>query len=142
MAASLGFFVASVSKAKLSISRDGEEERIAIIGNLFYASLDPLARHLRSDPSACTVLDLTRVPYCDAAAQQLIKKIQAQRARHGGRLEIAAADSSMRPHEIASFGSTRDHSTTEKPPLPTIFGPKLSRRVAKLSDAIFSKAKE
>jgi SulP family sulfate permease len=87
--ASVGFFVVSVSRVKLSVSRDGDEERIIVTGNLFYASLDPLAKHLQSDPSARTVLDLRRVPYCDAAAQDMIKAIQAQRARHGGQLEIA-----------------------------------------------------
>jgi SulP family sulfate permease len=87
--ASVGFFVASVSKVNLAISRDGNEERITVTGNLFYASLDSLAKHLRSYRTACTVLDLSRVPYCDAAAQDMIKEIQAERAHHGGRLEIA-----------------------------------------------------
>jgi len=87
--ASVGFFVAGVSAVNLAISRDGDEERIAVTGNLFYASLDRLAKHLRSDPTARTVLDLTRVPYFDAAAQDMIRKIQAERAHHGGRLEIA-----------------------------------------------------
>jgi len=67
----------------LAISRDGDEERIAVTGNLFYASLDRLAKHLRSDPTARTVLDLSRVPYFDAAARDMIKKIQAERACHG-----------------------------------------------------------
>ena len=88
--ASLGFFVASVSKVNLAISHEGDEERIAVTGNLFYASLDRLAEHLRSDLTARTVLDLSRVPYCDAAAQDMIKKIQAERARKGGRLGIAS----------------------------------------------------
>jgi SulP family sulfate permease len=87
--ASVGFFVAGVSAVNLAISREGDEERIAVTGNLFYASLDRLAKHLRSDPTARTVLDLTRVPYFDAAAQDMIRKIQAERAHHGGRLEIA-----------------------------------------------------
>ena len=86
---SVGFFVASVSRVNLSISRDGDEERIVVTGNLFYASLDQLAKHLHSDPTARTVLDLSRVPYCDAVAQDVIRKIQAERGRHGGRLEIA-----------------------------------------------------
>ena len=86
---SVGFFVASVSRVKLSVSRDGDEERVVVTGNLFYASLDRLAKHLQSDPTARTVLDLSRVPYCDAAAQDMIRKIQAERARRGGRLEIA-----------------------------------------------------
>jgi len=38
-----------------------------------------------------TLLDLSRVPCCDAAAQDMIKKIQAERACNGGRLEIASA---------------------------------------------------
>ena len=87
--ASVGFFVAGVSAVNLAISREGDEERIAVTGNLFYASLDRLAKHLRSDPTARTVLDLTRVPYFDAAAQDMIRKIQAERAHHGGRLDIA-----------------------------------------------------
>ena len=85
---SVGFFVASVSRVKVSVSRDGDEERIVVTGNLFYASLDRLAKHLQSDPTGRTVLDLSRVPYCDAAAQDMIRKIQAERARRGGRLEI------------------------------------------------------
>ena len=89
VAASVGFFVAGVSRVRLAISRKGDEEHIAVTGNLFYASLDRLAKHLRGDPTARTVLDLSRVPYCDAAAQDMIKKIQAERAHHGGRLEIA-----------------------------------------------------
>jgi sulfate permease, SulP family len=86
---SIGFFVISVSKVNLAISHDGDEERIAVTGNLFYASLDRLAKHLRSNPTICTVLDLSRVPYCDAAAQDMIKKIQEERTHHGGRLEVA-----------------------------------------------------
>lgn len=89
--ASVGFFVVGVSTVKLAISRDGDEERIAVTGNLFYASLDRLTKHLVGDPSARTVLDLSRVPYCDAAAQETIKRIQLERALHGGRLEIAPA---------------------------------------------------
>lgn len=72
-----------------AVSHDGDDERIVVTGNLFYASLDRLAKHLHSDPTVRTVLDLSRVPYCDAAAQDMIRKIQAERARHGGRLEIA-----------------------------------------------------
>jgi sulfate permease, SulP family len=90
IASSIGFFVASASKVELSISQDGDKERIVVGGNLFYASLDRLAKHLRNDPSAHTVLDLTRVPYCDAAAKDMIRKAQAERARCGGQLEIAA----------------------------------------------------
>jgi sulfate permease, SulP family len=91
IASSIGFFVASASKVELSISKDGDKERIVVGGNLFYASLDRLAKHLRNDPSTHTVLDLSRVPYCDAAAKEMIHKIQAERARHGGQIEIATA---------------------------------------------------
>ncbi len=87
--ASVGFFVASVSKVKLSVSRDGDVEHVVVTGNVFYASLDRLAKQLQSDPTARTVLDLSRVPYCDAEAHDMIRKVQAERARHGGRLEIA-----------------------------------------------------
>lgn len=86
---SIGFFVASVSRVNFSVSRDDDEERIAVTGNLFYASLDRLATHLHSDPTARTVLDLSRVSYCDAAAREMIKNIQAERGQHGGRLELA-----------------------------------------------------
>ena len=91
IAASIGFFVASASKVELSISQDGDKERIVVGGNLFYASLDRLAKHLRNDPSVHTVLDLSRVPYCDAAAREMIRKIQVERSRHGGNIEITAA---------------------------------------------------
>jgi SulP family sulfate permease len=86
--ASVGFFVVGVSHVKLAISRHEGEERIAVRGNLFYASLDRLANHLRADPAARTVLDLSKVPYCDTAALDLIASVQKQRARHGGRLEV------------------------------------------------------
>ncbi len=82
------FFVASVSRIGMSITRDGEEERITVSGNLFYASLDRLAKHLRSHPSARTVLDLGKVAYCDATARAMLNKIQSERAQQGGRLEI------------------------------------------------------
>lgn len=91
IASSIGFFVASASKVELSISHDGDKERIVVGGNLFYASLDRLAKHLRNDPSVHTVLDLSRVPYCDAAAREMIRKIQVERSRHGGNIEITAA---------------------------------------------------
>jgi len=73
----------------LAASRDGDEERIIVTGNLFYASLDGLAKHLHSDLTARTVLDLSRVPYCDAAAHDMIDKIREERVQHGGQLEIA-----------------------------------------------------
>ncbi len=88
IAASIGFFVANASKVDFTISRDGNQERIEVGGNLFYGSLDRLAKHLRSDPSANTVLDLRRVPYCDAVAREMIRKIHNERARRGGQLEI------------------------------------------------------
>ena len=91
IAASVGFFVASVSKVKLAISHEGDGERIVVSGNLFYASLDRLARHARANPSARTILDLRLVPYCDSAAWEMIKSIQEERRRHGGRLEIVTA---------------------------------------------------
>ena len=88
VAVSVGFFVASVSRVKLTVSREGEQERIAVTGNLFYASLDPLAAHLHGSPAGHSVLDLSRVPYFDAEAKNLIARIQAERERHGGHLEI------------------------------------------------------
>jgi SulP family sulfate permease len=90
VAVSVGFFVASASRVKLAVSRVGDEEHIVVTGNLFYASLDGLAKHLHDDLAARTVLDISRVPYCDAAAHDMIDSIQAERAQHGGRLEIAA----------------------------------------------------
>jgi MFS superfamily sulfate permease-like transporter len=89
VAVSVGFFVASASRVKLEVSRDGDEEHIVVSGNLFYASLDGLAKHLHSDLTARTILDISRVPYCDAAALDMIDKIREERAQHGGRLEIA-----------------------------------------------------
>src|SRR5258708_5826677 len=80
VAVSVGFFVASVSRVKLSVSQDGDEERIVVTGNLFYASLDRLAKHLQGNPAARTVLALSRVPYCDATAQAMIEKIRVDRA--------------------------------------------------------------
>jgi len=87
---SVGFFVASVSRVKFSISHDGDQERIAVFGNLFYASLDSLSNRLRADPTAHTILDLSRVPYCDSAAAAMIESIKRDRLQHGGRLEVAA----------------------------------------------------
>jgi len=87
--ASVVFFVVGVSTVKLAISRHGDEERIAVTGNLFYASLDRLTKHLCSDPTARTTLDLSCVPYCDAATHEIIRRIQSERAHHGGRLEVA-----------------------------------------------------
>jgi SulP family sulfate permease len=89
--ASVGFFVAGVSQVTFAITHHEGEERIAVRGNLFYASLDRLANHLRADPAAKTVLDLSKVPYCDTAALDLIAHVQQQRARRGGRLEVVPA---------------------------------------------------
>jgi MFS superfamily sulfate permease-like transporter len=89
IAVSVGFFVASASRVNLAVSRDGDEEHIVVTGNLFYASLDGLAKHLHDDLAARTVLDISRVPYCDAAADDMIEKIRQEREQHGGRLEIA-----------------------------------------------------
>jgi SulP family sulfate permease len=91
VAVSVGFFVAGASRVRLAVSREGDVERVVVTGNLFYASLDRLAKHLQGDPTARTVLDLSRVPLCDSAAQQLISRIQAERASRGGWLEISSA---------------------------------------------------
>jgi SulP family sulfate permease len=85
------FFVANVSKVRFSVSEDGGEERIVVVGALFYASLDRLAKHLHGNPKGRTVIDLSRVPFCDATANELLKRIQAEREKHGGRLEVARA---------------------------------------------------
>lgn len=85
---SVVFFVASASEVTLDISREGGRERIAVRGNLFYASIDSLANHLRAHPSAESHLDLTRVPYCDAAAWSTIEAVSREREAHGGRLEV------------------------------------------------------
>jgi MFS superfamily sulfate permease-like transporter len=85
---SLGFFIAGVSKVALVMIEEDDIERIEVTGNLFYASLDALAHHLREHPDAHTVLDLTRVPYRDSTAIAMIDAIKKQRAEHGGRLEV------------------------------------------------------
>jgi len=87
--ASVGFFVASASRVKLSISHEAGQQHIAVTGNLFYASIDGLSDCLRADPTAYTVLDLSRVPYFDSSAAELIETIQRDRVRHGGRLDVA-----------------------------------------------------
>jgi len=86
--ASVIFFVASASKVKLAITRRNEAEYIKVTGNLFYASLDRLAKHLHAHPDAVTSLDLSSVPFRDATATALIERIVRERARHGGRLEV------------------------------------------------------
>jgi len=87
--ASVGFLLAGMSKVGFVVSHDGELERIAVSGNLFYASLDRLSRHLHATPAARTLLDLTRVPYCDAAANAMIEAVRRERHAHGGRLDLA-----------------------------------------------------
>ena len=91
VAVSVGFFVASASKVKLAVSREGDKEHIVVSGNLFYASLDHLAKQLRSDPSTRTILDLGRVPYCDASALALFESIRRERQLYGGQLDVVAA---------------------------------------------------
>jgi len=88
VAASVIFFVASASRVKLAITNECGAERIRVSGNLFYASLDPLARHLHARPDAVTALDLSRVPLRDAAALALIERVKRERACSGGKLEI------------------------------------------------------
>ena len=83
------FFVANASKVRFTVTDAGGEERVVVAGALFYASLDRLARHLHGNPNGRTVLDLSRVPYCDATAQELIRRVQQEREAHGGRLEVA-----------------------------------------------------
>jgi len=89
---SLGFFIAGVSKVALVMVDQDGVERIQVTGNLFYASLDALAQHLREHPGANTLLDLTRVPYCDSSALAMIEAIKRERLEHGGRLEVVTAD--------------------------------------------------
>lgn len=90
MAVSVAFLVASASKVKFAISEyEHGHEHIIVTGNLFFAPIDRLARHLHGDPTVHTVLDISRVSYCDATAQGLISRVQAERIRHGGRLEVA-----------------------------------------------------
>jgi len=91
VAVSVGFFFASASRVKLAVSREGDKEHIVDSGNLFYASLDHLAKQLRSDPSTRTILDLGRVPYCDASALALFESIRRERQRCGGQLDVVAA---------------------------------------------------
>ena len=89
---SLGFFIAGVSKVAFVVVQEDDVERVTVTGNLFYASLDALSHHLREHPTARTLLDLTRVPYRDAAAREMIEKIKTERLRRGGQLDVLAAD--------------------------------------------------
>lgn len=91
--ASAAFLLAGMSKVGFVVSDDGEVERIAVTGNLFYASLDRLARHLHSNPTARTLLDLTRVPYCDATATAMIEAVRRERHRSGGQLDLVPTTS-------------------------------------------------
>lgn len=88
---SLGFFIAAVSKVGLAVVEEDGVERIQVKGNLFYASLDSLAHHLREHPGARTLLDLTRVPYCDSSAMAMIEMIKLERLKNGGSLEVITA---------------------------------------------------
>jgi len=89
---SLGFFIAGVSKVALVMVDQDGVERIQVTGNLFFASLDGLSQHLRANPSARTLLDLSRVPYCDSSAMAMIGAIKRERQEHGGDLDILTAD--------------------------------------------------
>lgn len=82
------FFVAGVAKVRFTISNSGDAERIAVTGTLFYASLDRLAGHLKGNSGRNTVLDLSRVSYCDGAAREMIRCVQTERAMNGGSLVV------------------------------------------------------
>jgi SulP family sulfate permease len=88
VAASVIFFVVNASRINWTVQREGNQERIVATGNLFYASMDPLADHLRTTTSVNTVLDLRRVSYCDAAARRVLETIRRERRSHGGALEV------------------------------------------------------
>ncbi|MGR9107502.1 MAG: SulP family inorganic anion transporter [Gammaproteobacteria bacterium] len=85
---SIVFFIIGASKVALVITHHDRRETITVRGNLFYASLDELSRHLRAHPQANTLLDLSRVPYCDTAAREMLEKIRLQRQANGGILEV------------------------------------------------------
>lgn len=90
--ASVGFFVSGASAVSLETSQQGGVEHIAVRGNLFYASIDTLARHLRRRPAGQTRLDLRRVAYCDAAALAVIDGIGRDRLAAGGWLDVIRED--------------------------------------------------
>jgi SulP family sulfate permease len=90
--ASAAFLLAGMSKVDFDVSHDGETERIAVKGNLFYASVDRLRRHLHAHPSARTQLDLTGVPFCDATAHAMIRAVQHERRANGGQLDLVPAN--------------------------------------------------
>lgn len=85
---SLFFFVAGASRLTFSVTAQGDTELVQVKGNLFFATLDALERHLTGEPHARTQLDLTRVPYCDSSALEMIEQIRVARAEHGGALEV------------------------------------------------------
>ncbi len=90
--ASVAFFVAGASAVALETSQRDGVEYIAVRGNLFYASVDTLARHLRQRPGGQTRLDLRRVAYCDAAALAVIEGIRRERLEAGGQLNVVRED--------------------------------------------------
>lgn len=85
---SVVFFVASASEITLDVSHTGGCEHVTVRGNLFYASFDRLANHLRANPSGHTRLDLTRVPYCDSTAWAMIEAVKREREAKGGKVEV------------------------------------------------------
>lgn len=89
--ASVAFFVAGASHVDFDVTATEGGERIAVRGNLFHASMDALADHLRAHPSVHTELDLSRVPYCDTSSLALIERFAAERAHAGGRLVVRRA---------------------------------------------------
>jgi MFS superfamily sulfate permease-like transporter len=91
VAASVIFFVVNMSRINWTVQRAGSHERIVATGNLFYASMDPLADHLRSTTAVNTVLDLRGISYCDAAARHALEAIRRERWSHGRALEVQTA---------------------------------------------------
>jgi len=90
--ASVAFFVSGASAVTLDTSHRDGVEHIVVRGNLFYGSIDTLARHLRQRPGGETRLDLRRVAFCDAAALAVIEGISRDRLAAGGRLEVIRQD--------------------------------------------------
>lgn len=88
VAASVLSFVISAARVDFAVVTDGPVEHIVVRGNLFYASLDRLTKHLRNNPSGLSVLDLSRVSYVDLSARTIIEKIQGERVHNGGRLDV------------------------------------------------------
>jgi SulP family sulfate permease len=91
VAASILCFVVNASHVKWTVQRDGDRERIQATGNLFYASVDRLADHLRRSTAVDTVLDLRRVPYCDRSARHTIESIRRERRMRGRALKVETA---------------------------------------------------